>query len=63
MLDSASMPTDRKARRAALAQEARRIASEVEQLYISLAEKGDLSRIRSFDGVPNFDLLQTAKAR
>jgi hypothetical protein len=51
----------------ALARESRRIAKEVEQFYISLAEKGELVRIRSFliahkDGAPNFDLVQAAKS-
>lgn len=65
---AATVPaTDRKASRAALAREARRIAEEVEGLYISLAQKGDLASIRQYmlahqEGVPNFDLLQTAKA-
>ena len=57
----------RKATRTALAREARRIADEVESLYIQLEQIGTLSTIRKYmivhqEGVPRFDLLQTAKA-
>jgi hypothetical protein len=66
-MPAAAPAKDRKANRTALAREARRIAQEVEGLYISLSEKGDLANIRRYmivheGGAPNFDLLQTAKA-
>lgn len=58
---------DRKARRTALAREARRLADEAEQLYISLEQIGALADIRRYmvihsAGNPNLDLVQTAKA-
>ena len=51
----------------ALAKEARGVAEEVEDLYISLEQIGALASIRRFmishqEGVQDFDLLQTAKA-
>jgi len=64
----AAVPSsDRKANRTALAREARRIADEVESLYISLEQVGALASIRRHmnthqEGVPHFDLLQAAKA-
>jgi hypothetical protein len=63
----ATVSTDRKARRTALARAARRIADEAENLYIQLEQIGALARIRQYmiiheEGVPRFDLLQTAKA-
>lgn len=58
---------DRRANRTALAREARRLAEEIENLYIQLAQTGDVRTIRQFmirhsEGVPNFDFLHTAKA-
>ncbi len=58
---------DRRANRAALAREARRIAEEVEGLYIQLEQVGALARVRHYmvthrEGVPQFDMLQAAKA-
>ncbi len=63
-----AFPTaDRRVNRAALAREARRIAEEIEGLYIQLEQVGALSTIRQYmtthaEGVPRFDLLQTSKA-
>lgn len=59
--------TDRKAKRTALAREARRLADEAESLYISLEQIGALADIRRYmvthsEGNPNLDLVQTAKA-
>jgi hypothetical protein len=53
--------------RSALARDARRIAEEVEGLYIQLEQIGALATIRKHmvihqEGVPRFDLLQAAKA-
>lgn len=65
------MPTpfavDRRANRTALAREARRISEEVEGLYIQLEQVGALARVRHYmvthqEGVPQFDMLQAAKA-
>jgi hypothetical protein len=65
------MPTssaaDRRANRTALAREARRIAEEVEGLYIQLEQVRALARVRHYmvthqEGVPQFDMLQAAKA-
>lgn len=58
---------DQKTKRTALAREARRLADEAENLYIQLEQVGALARIRQYmivheEGVPRFDLLQTAKA-
>jgi hypothetical protein len=58
---------DRRANRTALAREARRIAEEVEVLYIQLVQVGELSKVRHYmvthqEGVPQFDMLQAAKA-
>jgi hypothetical protein len=58
---------DRRANRTALAREARRIAEEVEGLYIQLEQVGALARVRHYmvthqEGVPQFDMLQAAKA-
>jgi hypothetical protein len=62
-----SPATDRRANRAALARDARRIAEEIEGLYIQLEQIGALAAIRQFmirhqEGTPNFDMLQTSKA-
>ena len=65
------MPTpsamDRRASRTALAHEARRIAEEVEGLYIQLEQVGALARDRHYmithqEGVQQFDMLQASKA-
>jgi hypothetical protein len=53
--------------RTALAREARRIAAAVEGLYIQLEQVGALARVRHYmvthqEGVPQFDMLQAAKA-
>jgi hypothetical protein len=58
---------DRKAKRTALAREARRLADETERLYIELEQSGALSKIKRYmiihsEGIPQFDLLHTAKA-
>jgi len=58
---------DRRANRTALAREARRIAEEVEGLYIQLEQVGALARVRHYmvthqEGVPRFAMLQAAKA-
>ncbi len=65
MASAASL--DQTADRTALAREARRVAEEIEGLYISLEQIGALATIRRYmishqEGVPQFDLLQTAKA-
>src|ERR1700732_2291568 len=59
--------TTRKATRSSLASDARRIAEEIEGLYIQLEQVGALTTIRKHmtvhqEGVPRFDLLQAAKA-
>ena len=66
-MPTAAPATDRKVSRTALAREARRIAEEVEGLYIQLEQIGAITSIRRYmiahqEGVPDFDLLQTAKA-
>jgi hypothetical protein len=53
--------------RTALAREARRIGEQVEGLYIQLEQVGALARVRHYmvthrEGVPQFDMLQAAKA-
>jgi hypothetical protein len=58
---------DRRANRTALAREARRIAEEVEGLYIQLEQIGTLARVCHYmvthrEGLPQFDMLQAAKA-
>jgi len=63
----ASATADRRANRTALARDARRIAEEIEGLYIQLEQVGALAAIRQFmirhqEGVPGFDMLQAAKA-
>jgi hypothetical protein len=63
----ASPTSDRRANRTALAREARRIAEEIECLYIQLEQVGALATIRQFmvrhqEGVPSFDMLQASKA-
>lgn len=65
----APAPADqaRNATRSALARDARRLAEEIEGLYIQLEQIGALAAVRRYmirheEGVPNFDLLQTAKA-
>jgi hypothetical protein len=60
-------PADRKANRAALAREARRLAEEMEGLHIRLEQIGAAATIRQYmtthsEGSPRLDLLQTAKA-
>jgi hypothetical protein len=63
-----AFPTaDRRANRTAVAREARRIAEEIEGLYIQLEQIGALAAIRQCmlrhqEGVPHFDPLQAAKA-
>jgi hypothetical protein len=61
-----SMPAfhsaDRAANRTAMAREARRIAEEIEGLYIQLEQIGALATIRHQEGVPRFDMLQASKA-
>lgn len=64
---SASPAADRRVNRAALARDARRIAEEIEGLYIQLEQVGALAAIRQFmirhqEGVPSFDMLQASKA-
>jgi hypothetical protein len=59
-------PADRRATRAALACEARRLAEEMEGLYIQLEQIGALATIHQYilnhsEGSPRLDLLQTAK--
>jgi hypothetical protein len=63
----AAATTDRKAKRTALAREARRLADETERQYIELEQAGALTKIRRYmivhsEGVPQFNLLDTAKA-
>jgi hypothetical protein len=63
----ASPTADRRANRTALARDVRRIAEEIEGLYIQLEQAGALATIRQFmvrhqEGVPNFDMLQASKA-
>jgi hypothetical protein len=58
---------DRRANRTAVAREARRIADEIEGLYIQFEQIGALTAIRKYmlihqEGNPQFDLLQTARA-
>ena len=58
---------DRRARRTALSREARRLADEMESLYIQLEQVGALSTVRRYmtthsEGSPRLDLLETAKA-
>jgi hypothetical protein len=58
---------DRKAKRTALSREARRLADEMESLYIQLEQVGALSTVRHYmtthsEGSPRLDLLETAKA-
>jgi len=60
-------PTDRRANRAALASEARRLAEEMEDFYIELEKIGALATVRQYmlnhsEGSQRLDLLQTAKA-
>jgi len=63
-----AFPTaDRRANRAIVAREARRVAEEIEGLYIQLRQIDALAAIRQYmerhqEGVPNFDMLQAAKA-
>jgi hypothetical protein len=63
----AATSAERKAKRTALAREARRLADEVESLFIQLAECGALAVIQRYmichsEGNPTLDLLHTAKA-
>jgi len=63
----ASLALDRRANRAALARDARRIADEIEGLYIQLEQIGALSSIRRYfiihqEGNPGFDMLQASKS-
>ncbi|HWY05310.1 MAG TPA: hypothetical protein VNY24_00515 [Candidatus Acidoferrales bacterium] len=58
---------DRKTKRTALSREARRLADEMESLYIQLEQIGALATVRSYmtthsEGSPRLDLLETAKA-
>jgi len=60
-------PMDKTAARTSLVRDARRLAEEIENLYISLAQSGALAAIRRHmvihkEGYPSFDLLQAAKA-
>lgn len=62
-----SPATDRRANRTALAREARRLAEEMEGLYIQLEQIGALATVRHYmtthsEGTPRLDLLETAKA-
>jgi hypothetical protein len=63
-----AFPTaDRRANRTAVAREARRIAEEIEALHIQFEQIGALTAIRQYmirnqEGIPNFDMLQAAKA-
>ena len=63
-----AFPTaDRRTNRTIVAREARRIAEEIEGLYIQLKQIDALAAIRQYmlrhqEGVPNFDLLEAAKA-
>ena len=57
---------DRNLTRAALGREARRLAEEIEQLYIQLEQTGNGPTIRQYltthsEGSQRLDLLQTAK--
>jgi hypothetical protein len=63
----AAATADRKVKRTALAREARRLADEAESLYIELEQAGALAKIRRYmivhsEGVPQFNLLDAAKA-
>jgi hypothetical protein len=56
----------RKTARTAIARDARRIADDIESIYIRLQQIGTLSAIRKYmvlhqEGVPHFDLLEAAK--
>jgi hypothetical protein len=58
---------DRKTKRTALSREARRLADEMENLYIQLEQVGAMATVRQYmathsEGSPRLDLLQTAKA-
>jgi hypothetical protein len=58
---------DRRTKRTALSREARRLADEMESLYIQLEQIGALATIRQYmtthsEESPRLDLLQTAKA-
>jgi hypothetical protein len=58
---------DRKTKRTALSREARRLADEMESLYIQLEQIGALGLVRHYmrthsEGSPRLDLLETAKA-
>jgi hypothetical protein len=58
---------DRKAKRTILSREARRLADEMESLYIQLEQIGALSTVRRYmtthsEGSSQLDLLETAKA-
>ena len=62
-----SLTQDRKTKRTALSREARRLADEMESLYIQLEQVGALVTVRQYmtthsEGSPRLDLLQTAKA-
>jgi len=63
-----AFPTaDRRANRTIVAREARRVAEEIEDLCIQLKQIDALAAIRQYmerhqEGVPNFDMLQAAKA-
>jgi hypothetical protein len=47
-MSPAAATTDRKAKRTALAREARRLADETETLYIELEQTGALSKIKRY---------------
>lgn len=58
---------DRKIKRSALSREARRLADEMENLYIQLEQVGAIATVRQYmtthsEGSQRLDLLQTAKA-
>lgn len=63
-----AFPTaDRRANRTIVARKARRVAEEIEDLYIQLKQIDALAAIRQYmerhqEGFPNFDMLQAAKA-
>jgi len=57
----------RKAKRIALARDTRRLAEEIESLYIELEQTNSLATIRRYmlthqGGTPGFDMLHAAKA-
>ena len=66
-MSTAAVNTDRKATRTALAREARRLADEVEDLYIQLEQVGALREVLRYgishpQEIPRVDLVQVARA-